>query len=84
MVFGPSEWDVRHLNPFHIHPGAQIRPVRRNGKKGFDLIRQSILQKTFDVTSLIIVWRDEKQDPAANLRAIYALMGCTGLKLCRN
>jgi hypothetical protein len=33
MVFGPSEWDVRLLNNFHIHPGAQIRPVHRNGKR---------------------------------------------------
>ena len=33
MVFGPIEWDVCHLNPFHIHPGAQIRPVSRNGNK---------------------------------------------------
>jgi hypothetical protein len=65
LVFGPSDWNVCNLNPFHIHPGAQIRPVRRTGKGGFDLIRKSILQKTFDVTSLIIVWRDEKQDPAA-------------------
>jgi hypothetical protein len=65
MVFGPSEWDVPHLNPVYIHSGAQIRPVRRSGKNGFNLIHQSILQKTFDVTSLIIVWRDEKQDRAA-------------------
>jgi hypothetical protein len=43
MVFGPSEWDVCHLNPFHIHPGAQIRSVRGKGKKGFDSFRQSIL-----------------------------------------
>lgn len=75
MVFGPSEWDVLHLNPFHIHPGAQIRPVRRKGKKGFDLIRQSILQKTFDVTSLIIVWRDEKQDPAAHPPRYFCVDG---------
>jgi hypothetical protein len=33
MAFGPSEWDVRHLNPFHIHPGAQIRSFRRSGNK---------------------------------------------------
>ena len=75
MVFGPSDWDVRHLNPFHIHPGAQIRPVRRYGKKGFDLIRQSILKKTFDVTSLIIVWRDEKQDPAAQPPRYFCVDG---------
>jgi hypothetical protein len=65
MVFGPSEWYFRHLNRFYIHPGTQIRPVRCSGGKAFNLIGQSILQKTFDVTNLTIVWHDEKQDPAA-------------------
>ncbi|MCX8500979.1 MAG: hypothetical protein ORO03_04725 [Alphaproteobacteria bacterium] len=65
LVFGPDDWDVCLLNPFHIHPGSQIRPVRLTGKKGFTLIRESIMQKRFDTTSLIIVWRDEQHDPAA-------------------
>jgi hypothetical protein len=65
MVFGPSEWEVRHLNSLHIHPGAQICHVRRSGKNGSDLTRQSILQKTSYVTSLVTVWRDEKRDPAS-------------------
>jgi hypothetical protein len=75
IVFGPSEWDVLHLNPFHIHPDAQIRPVSCSGKKGFDLIRQSILQKNFDVTSLIVVWRDENKDPAAQPPRYYCVYG---------
>jgi hypothetical protein len=33
LVFGPSEWDVCLLSPYHIHPGAQIRPARRIGQK---------------------------------------------------
>jgi hypothetical protein len=44
-------------------------------KNGFDLIRQSILKKTFDVTSLIIVWRDEKQDPAAQPLRYFCVDG---------
>jgi hypothetical protein len=44
-------------------------------EKGFDLIRQSILKKTFDVTSLIIVWRDEKQGPAAQPPRYFCVYG---------
>jgi hypothetical protein len=85
MVFGPSEWDVRHLNLFHIHPGAQIHPVRLN-VKSMDLIYSG---SRFSKVILMLPASSSSGETRSkvvqhSLRVTCVLMGCTGSKLSKN